>query len=557
MIGIGNNTDIRITLGTSDVEIYLGVEKIYPNTQPTPSYEQYLTFKAIDDGTTFQFSQTGLEYSVDGGTTWNSLEALTDTPSLNTGAKIMFKGNMSIIQNSGIGMFYSNGHFNVEGNPLSLVDDTNFADITDLTDKNFIFYRLFKNTDVVNASNLALPATTLAEQCYLQMFQGCTSLTSAPVLPATTLAQSCYSSMFYGCTSLVNAPVLSATILADYCCDNMFYGCTALTTAPQLTATTLAQECYASMFGNCTNLRTAPNLPATTLVSGCYRQMFYGCTALTTAPALPATTLVDRCYVGMFNGCTSLTTAPALPATTLVDSCYYSMFSGCTSLTTAPVLPATTLVRNCYYQMFKGCTSLNYIKAMFTTTPSASYTYNWVNGVSATGTFVKNSEATWNVTGVHGVPTGWTVEIEHAKINKKYRATYTNSTTVDGECDGNNLVINEVTKSGLKTVVIGECVPAIVGECFADCADLTSVIIEGNTSIDSYSFARNNGHLTSITMYSTTPPPCQSTAFTYYKSGTGYVPMTSITIYVPAASVNLYKNASGWSTYSTKIRAIS
>jgi hypothetical protein len=60
--------------------------------------------------------------------------------------------------------------------------------------------------------------------------------------------------------------------------------------------------------------------------------------------------------------------------------------------------------------MFAGCTSLNYIKAMFTTTPSTTYTNNWVSGVASTGTFVKNSAATWNVTGTSGIPTGWTVQ---------------------------------------------------------------------------------------------------------------------------------------------------
>jgi len=64
--------------------------------------------------------------------------------------------------------------------------------------------------------------------------------------------------------------------------------------------------------------------------------------------------------------------------------------------------------------MFYGCTNLNYIKAMFTTTPSIAYTNGWVNGVSTTGTFVKNSAATWNVTGVNGIPTGWTIETTSA-----------------------------------------------------------------------------------------------------------------------------------------------
>ena len=181
-----------------------------------------------------------------------------------------------------------------------------------------------------------------------------------------------------------------------------------------LSATTLATYCYQSMFSGCSSLTIAPKLPATTLANSCYSAMFQDCTALTTAPELPATTLVSWCYGGMFRGCTALTTAPELPATTLVDYCYNGMFYGCTSLTTAPALPATTLADYCYRYMFDGCTSLNYIKAMFTTTPSGSspnyYTNNWVQGVSATGTFVKNSAATWTTTGVHGVPTGWTVE---------------------------------------------------------------------------------------------------------------------------------------------------
>ena len=47
---------------------------------------------------------------------------------------------------------------------------------------------------------------------------------------------------------------------------------------------------------------------------------------------------------------------------------------------------------------------------MFKTTPSTAYTNSWVRGVASSGTFVKNVAATWNVTGVHGIPEGWTVE---------------------------------------------------------------------------------------------------------------------------------------------------
>ena len=178
-----------------------------------------------------------------------------------------------------------------------------------------------------------------------------------------------------------------------------------------LPATTMTSDCYDSMFRGCTALTTAPELPATTLATACYYNMFNGCTSLTTAPELPALTLATACYNSMFRGCTSLTAAPSiLPAITLADYCCGDMFNGCTALTTAPELSATTLTSGCYYEMFSGCSSLNYIKAMFTTTPSGSYTSDWVTGVADSGTFVKNSAAEWDVTGRNGIPSGWTVE---------------------------------------------------------------------------------------------------------------------------------------------------
>jgi len=345
--------------------------------------QDYLTFVALEDGT---FTLTrNVSYSLDNGETWTSLAANAASPTVTSGSKIMWKGTLTPSSSNGIGKFSATGNFNVQGNAMSLLFGDNFKGQTDLTGKDNAFYQLFRNNKkVINANSLSLSATTLASYCYCDMFYGCTNLTTAPELPAETLVGGCYRSMFQGCTSI--------------------------TTAPALPATTLVNNCYWNMFQDCTSLTTAPELPATTLTSSCYSQMFQGCTSLTTAPELPATTLTDYCYSSMFYGCTSLTTAPELPATTLASSCYSYMFNGCTNLTTAPVLPATTLVNSCYNYMFKGCTNLNYIKAMFTTAPSASYTDAWVSGVSASGTFVKNSAATWNVTGNRGVPEGWTVE---------------------------------------------------------------------------------------------------------------------------------------------------
>lgn len=219
--------------------------------------KQYLTFEAIEDST-FSLTQNACEYSLNNGRTWVSLSAGTNTPTVPAGSKIMFKAtNPTILEYDGIGTFSSTGKFNVSGNIMSMLCGDDFIGQNDLTGKNYAFSKLFKGcTNVVEAHNLVLPATTLYNYCYSGMFNGCTSLTAVPQLPATTLADGCYSYMFQGCTSLTTAPELPATILVDYCYGGMFYKCNSLTTAPELHATILVDWCYESMFEGCNSLNS-------------------------------------------------------------------------------------------------------------------------------------------------------------------------------------------------------------------------------------------------------------------------------------------------------------
>ena len=369
--------------------------------------KEYFTIESLEDGLQAKLSVNACEYSLDGNT-WNSLSAATNTPAVNTGEKIYFKGNLIPASGEGIGTFTISKKCNLKGNIMSLLYGDDFEGQTDLTGKKYVFNRLFDNcTTIIDASKLILPAETLEGTCYQSMFQGCTSLTSAPSLPATTLASSCYQSMFYNCTSL--------------------------TAIPALPARTLATQCYYNMFGNCTGL--------------------------TASPELPATTLAEFCYASMFSGCTGLTTAPELPATTLATWCYRNMFSGCTGLTSAPSLPATTLASNCYYSMFYGCSKLNYIKMLATDIGASSCLNNWVYGVASSGRFVKHTDMTTLPSGSSGIPSGWTVndnitlldcislEIIADDVNGKKTNTtiyYTAQVNALDE-DGNQLV---VTKTG-------------------------------------------------------------------------------------------------------------
>ena len=181
----------------------------------------------------------------------------------------------------------------------------------------------------------------------------------------------------------------------------------------------LATQCaYRTFFNNNEQLVDCSGLVLPEIVSGYSpNQMFYymfsNCQSLTQAPELPATTLTVGCYSYMFNDCTSLTQAPELPATTLANYCYNSMFNGCTSLTQAPELPATTLVDLCYDHMFNGCTKIDHILWKSKTIPSSTYCRDWLNGVSAAGTFEyidPDLDASSISRNASGVPSGWTIK---------------------------------------------------------------------------------------------------------------------------------------------------
>lgn len=199
-----------------------------------------------------------IEYSKNSGE-WTQITSSTAGTQINVSAGdiLQFRGNNDVYSTSGT--FNNNGaggiaNHIVYGNIMSLVDSTGYTATTSISANAFeeLFYY---DTSLTDASNLILPATTLASYCYYRMFYVCNHLTAAPVLPATTLADSCYKEMFQYCSSLETAPIICATTVATRSFQYMFRLCPSLTTAPELPATTLAQQCYAGMFTDCESLQ--------------------------------------------------------------------------------------------------------------------------------------------------------------------------------------------------------------------------------------------------------------------------------------------------------------
>ena len=118
-------------------------------------------------------------------------------------------------------------------------------------------------------------------------------------------------------------------------------------------------------------------------------------------------TVLEHAFINLFKDCTSLVKAPVLPVTTLSEDCYSNMFDGCQSLTEAPELPATTLARFCYWEMFSGCSKLKEVRIAATTTGYNALN-NWLSGVSATGDFYCDPNATiFPTNSTSGIPANW------------------------------------------------------------------------------------------------------------------------------------------------------
>ena len=239
--GVTKGETVTVTYTGSKKVIGVKAEKKGAPAEEPMTLGTPLTIEAITDGTIVVNIEgtlsTGMKYSVNGGTK-TTITSTTNIEGLKAGDKVQFYGNGTSTQVYGnspnVKILGSGDGFQTKayGNTMSLLDEEGFATKTDLPDATFVFSGLFsENTTLTDASELLLPATTLTVGCYYGMFEGCTSLTTAPKLPATTMATGCYRGMFEGCTSLTTAPKLPATTLAKSCYYTMFFNCTSLTSA--------------------------------------------------------------------------------------------------------------------------------------------------------------------------------------------------------------------------------------------------------------------------------------------------------------------------------------
>ena len=290
-------------------------------------------------------------------------------------------------------------------------------------------------------------------------------------------------------------------------------------------------------------------------------------------------------------------------------------FEDCTSLFEVSIGSGVTSIGN---QAFSGCNGLTRITCLAPIPPSlGSSVFNNTNNcpiyVPCESVHTYKYTNNWRVYAdrIFGIP-----PCEPPSFDGKWLATYTTGTTSSAECDSSSAITqNEISKTDLVAVEIGDCVTSIGNSAFTNYYDLEEVIIpnsvtsigtsaftscsslmsitipSGVTSIGDSVFRRCSG-LTSIdipsgvtSIGSSAFGNCTSLTSVTIPSGVtsiggsafyGCSGLTSVTveaitppsldmyafhnstgtIYVPAASVNAYKTATNWSTYASRIQPI-
>lgn len=394
------------------------------------------------------------------------------------------------------------GYYNVGGDLTTLLGKVgNPYGYNGLTNDNQRYANeLFATTDIVDASNLILPLKN-TRFGYQAMFYNCSELIAAPELLAPTLEEDCYYQMFGGCSKL-NYIKMLAYETTDW--SNLYAWVAGVapngTFIKSIDNTTMPSE-YIPEGWVVYNTESVeiPEIPDTPDdenseyfwiklredgniygLYDLYGHIYFSYDKITWTQAsregyiygdvnqtiyfknndptwyrdyssyvsfdvkgkvggnLASLGRPNTTYKEMFKGNTYLIDASKLviPTEYMNKRYCYRMFYNCSSLVSAPQLPATVLAEECYWSMFSGCSSLINAPQLPATTLVEDCYYWMFNGCSnlnyikmlATDVSATNCLRFWvndvsptgtfvkaeNAvlpTGDSGIPSGWTVEV--------------------------------------------------------------------------------------------------------------------------------------------------
>ena len=207
------------------VNVRMGKNESYnPNNK-------YLTLQVLNTGTTITFDNkaTGsVEYCINSGS-WTTLAAAgasRTTTSLSAGDKVYLRGTNATYTIPGTddpetpdipSHISCSRPCYVYGNFMSLIGGDDFAATTTLTGYSALSNLFDGNVNIRNHpyKDMVLPATSLSNYCYSEMFSGCTGLGRSPVMAAAAAGTYSYKDMFNGCSGLYYVTCYSSMYSGD------------------------------------------------------------------------------------------------------------------------------------------------------------------------------------------------------------------------------------------------------------------------------------------------------------------------------------------------------
>lgn len=210
-----------------------------------------LTFTARQANSTIKMVKVGsnvptvsLQYSTNGGRTWNTFTVGTTTVTLpNVGDKVCFKATttntrFANAQSSNYNNFVMTGEFDASGNINSLLNGEDMDSVTSLSSNSFAC--LFDScASLVDASGIKLKATSDGGASYSNLFFGCGNLEKSPEISLTTTNAKTCLYMFVDCTSLTSVDMTDLTYIDSDGLGYAFDGCTSLTSVDLSNVTTV------------------------------------------------------------------------------------------------------------------------------------------------------------------------------------------------------------------------------------------------------------------------------------------------------------------------------
>ncbi|MBP0971029.1 MAG: BspA family leucine-rich repeat surface protein [Oscillospiraceae bacterium] len=329
------------------------------------------------------------------------------------------------------------------------------------------------------------------------MFSGCAALPELNVKNFKTQKVENMANMFSGCASLETLDLYSffTSVTADM--SRMFKDCTKLTGvifSPLFGLTTIDTDTVESMFENCVSLKEF-DMSQCDSISGDYnaKNMFRGCVSLT-AVTLPERANLNN-MAGMFSGCVKLTKLDFTGVNTVPVTDFSEMFLNCSALTEILVSSKWgTQNASASADMFKGCTAL---KGGCGTVYDAKHTdaeYARVDSEYAPGYLTNDGSV------VVTPPAGSTAVLDettgiltlsgrlsaadvkaYAGVGGVKRIAAAAGTVLPADCTG----LFADSKAEVIDLSKADCsaVTDMTG-MFAQCTDLTTVIVSGSWSTD-------------------------------------------------------------------------